>query len=396
MSDENQSTVRVLLIDLWDGPGHELYTGALASALAARPELEVGLAINQRMDRRRFCGSIEFLPVRAPTGLGAGQWGRIALQPIELVRSLAAMRRFGPDVIHIVFAYPWYSAAMAFVARIAPVAVTVHDITPHHGEDSARNRLGISSAVRHAGAVFVHGEAARTEALRRHPSLDGRLHSIAFGGYEFPGSDAAGKSENGGNFGGDRGDRGDRGNGIEPEPMTFLFFGRLLPYKGLTTALAALEKLLIVHPDARLIIAGEGDISGDRGALERLGANVEIINRRVTEDELAGLMGRAGAVILPYTHASGSGVVATAAAFARASIATRVGGLVDMIEDGKTGIFVEPGDAEALCSAMSRAIDDPAAMTRMGRAARDHRRAEGSWDGIAEAHARVYQELRAK
>lgn len=386
MSDENQSTVRVLLVDLWDGPGHSLYTGALASALAARPELQVGLAINQSMDRRRYRGPIEFLPVRAPTGLEAGQWGRVALQPIELVRSLAAMRRFGPDVIHIVFTYPWYSAAMAFVARIAPVAVTMHDITPHHGEDSARNRLGIGSAVRHAGAVFVHGEAARAEALRRYPSLEGRLHTIMHGGFEFPRSSAddEGKVEDG------------LGDGVEPEPMTFLFFGRLLPYKGLAAALAALEKLLVAHPDARLIIAGEGDVSGERGALERLSANVEIINRRVTEDELAGLMGRAQAVILPYTHASGSGVVATAAAFARAAIATRVGGLVDMIEDGKTGILVEPGDADALCAAMARAIADPVGMVSMGQAAREQGRARGSWEGIAEAHVRVYRELKAK
>lgn len=390
MSDENQSTVRVLLVDLWDGPGHALYTGALASALAARPDLEVGLAINQRMDRRRYRGPMKFLPVRAPTGLGTAQWGRIVLQPIELIRSLAAMRRFRPDVIHIVFAYPWYSAAMAFVARIAPVAVTMHDITPHHGEDSARNRLGISSAVRHAGAVFVHGAAARDEALRRYPSLQGRLHLIAHGGFEFPGSDADG----GARVGGDTGDTG--GDGIEPEPKTFLFFGRLLPYKGLAMALAALEKLLVAHPDARLIIAGQGDVSSDRGALERLGANVEIINRRVGEDELAGLMGRAVGVILPYTHASGSGVVATAAAFARASIATRVGGLVDMIEDGKTGMLVEPGDAEALCAAMARAIADPAAMASMGRAARERGRAQGSWAGIGEAHAQVYRELKAK
>jgi len=74
-------------------------------------------------------------------------------------------------------------------------------------------------------------------------------------------------------------------------------------------------------------------------------------------------------------------------------VATRVGGLVESIEDDKTGLVVEPGDAPALAKAILRLLTDETLRIAMGKAARKRAMKLFSWERISESLLCCYKNL---
>lgn len=127
--------------------------------------------------------------------------------------------------------------------------------------------------------------------------------------------------------------------------LELLFFGFLRPYKGLDVLLDALEML----PDESIHLTVAGEAWDDcRDVVERLrrmeGPGVETHIEFVPESTAARLFQRADAVVLPYRAASGSAVTSLAYGFGKPIIASRVGGLIDAVAEGETGLFFNPGD----------------------------------------------------
>jgi glycosyltransferase involved in cell wall biosynthesis len=106
-----------------------------------------------------------------------------------------------------------------------------------------------------------------------------------------------------------------------------------------------------------------------------------VLPRYVDPEEAAGLFTRADAVVLPYRDATGTGIAPLAYRYGRPVIATRVGGLPEVIDDGVSGFLVPPADPPALAAAIRKlaAGSRPAAA---GIAATARRM---SWGGLAEA-----------
>jgi glycosyltransferase involved in cell wall biosynthesis len=78
---------------------------------------------------------------------------------------------------------------------------------------------------------------------------------------------------------------------------------------------------------------------------------------------------------------------------ARPIVATRVGGVPDLIEDGVNGLLVDPGDDAALAAAIGRMLADPEAARRMGEAARERRRREFTVDLMVRRFEALYERL---
>jgi glycosyltransferase involved in cell wall biosynthesis len=149
-------------------------------------------------------------------------------------------------------------------------------------------------------------------------------------------------------------------------PLRVLFFGRLLPYKGLDLLAAAWADVMshasegtdieppIAAPHGlpcmELRIVGQGPESPLLDQLRQL-PGVQVENRWVAENELPTLLGWPDAVILPYREASQSGVAATCAAAGRWIVATDVGGLGDQLQDEPRAILCQP-DSESLSDAL--------------------------------------------
>jgi colanic acid/amylovoran biosynthesis glycosyltransferase len=160
----------------------------------------------------------------------------------------------------------------------------------------------------------------------------------------------------------------------EAIPPEVLYAGRLSPEKGVSELVEAASGL-------NLVVAGDGPLR-DRvpGALGF-----------VPHDELEALYRRAAVVVCP-SHREGFGVVCMEAmAHGRPVVASAVGGLLDLVVDGETGLLVPPGDVRALRAALERLLADADLRRRMGAAARERIRTRFSWDAVTRATIALYE-----
>ena len=108
-------------------------------------------------------------------------------------------------------------------------------------------------------------------------------------------------------------------------------------------------------------------------------------------DRLQERFARAAVVAVP-SHREGFGVVCLEAmAHGRPVVASAVGGLRDLVVDGKTGILVEPRDRAALRAALERLLGDPGLRARLGAAARERAATEFSWERVSGLTLEAYE-----
>ena len=166
--------------------------------------------------------------------------------------------------------------------------------------------------------------------------------------------------------------------GGPPEPgdaLRLLFVGRLAAVKGLRVLFRALERARAVRPGIELTLVGDGT---ERPWVEveaaRLGG-ITCLGYR-SQDEVAEALQRCEAFVLPSFAEGVPVVLMEAMAASRPVIATRVGGVAELVEDGVSGLLVAPGDEEGLAAAILRLAADPALRGRMGAAGSARVRAE--------------------
>jgi glycosyltransferase involved in cell wall biosynthesis len=159
------------------------------------------------------------------------------------------------------------------------------------------------------------------------------------------------------------------------EVLTILAVGRLVPKKGFPVLIEAAARLLAPF---RLRIVGEGP---ERPEIEAaiaahgLGDRVELAGPR-THDDLPAEFAAAHIVVVPsITDATGDrdglpNVVLEAMSSGRPVVASDVGAVASAVVDGRTGVLVPPGDAEALAGALEFLADQPDVRERLGREAR--------------------------
>jgi len=161
--------------------------------------------------------------------------------------------------------------------------------------------------------------------------------------------------------------------GDEDEPASVLYVGRLSPEKNIDVIAKATEGL-------PRIVAGDGPLR------DLLPDTIGFVG----PDEVSKLYGRAAVVVVVSSAEGLPNVVLEAMAHGKTVIATPVGGIPTVIEDGKTGLLVPVRDTAALRAAIERALGDPELRRRVGRAAR--KRVEGycSWNRVTDATLAVY------
>lgn len=156
----------------------------------------------------------------------------------------------------------------------------------------------------------------------------------------------------------------------EAEPPTALFMGVVKEAKGAFDLLHAWAPVLRVHPRARLILAGSGELERAGALAARLGIahSVEMPGWVVGEAK-AGVLRRASLSVLPSHFEALPMAVLEAMAAGLPVVATRVGGIPEAVEDGVSGILIER-DPGALERALVSLLGDPARRVELGRAAR--------------------------
>ena len=199
-------------------------------------------------------------------------------------------------------------------------------------------------------------------------------------------------------------------NGVDPAPArrlpagsrpTMVTVSRLDDgYKGHDVLLQAMPAIRAAVPDVRWVIVGDGTLRTEleRDAARRGLSDVVDFVGAVDDTERDRWLDEAGVFVMPTREpgpgraGEGFGIVfLEAAARAVPAVAGRVPGVIDAIEDGVSGLLVDPEDPVAVAGATIRLLTDPALATRMGDDAR--RRAQDfSWPSVAQ---RVDEVLRA-
>jgi glycosyltransferase involved in cell wall biosynthesis len=159
--------------------------------------------------------------------------------------------------------------------------------------------------------------------------------------------------------------------GIEPDGVVVGVVARLEPEKGHPTLLEAWPAVLRAVPNAALLVVGEGSRYAE---LERLAASLRIAHRVVftgRRDDVPSVTAALDVAVLPsYREAQGLSIL-EAMALSRPVVASRVGGIPEVIEDGVSGLLVPPRDPEALAGAIIRLLKDHPYADMIGRAGHD-------------------------
>jgi len=175
-------------------------------------------------------------------------------------------------------------------------------------------------------------------------------------------------------------------------PPRLLVLGRLVPEKEVDIALSVFARVRAAFPAARLVIAGEGP-EGER--LRRRARELQVADAvefpgRVAPVEVPRLLDAASLVLMP-SRAETFGLVALEAALMqRPVVASRVGGLSEVVADGLTGVLVSAGDAGAMAEATIALLGDEARCRRLGLAARRRAQALFSHDRYVDGYAEEY------
>jgi glycosyltransferase involved in cell wall biosynthesis len=363
----NATSMRVVLY----APHFAEYATRLAIALAAHAKVMLFL---DRLNRINECD--DALMCEARRRLKVVEFasrGRFARQFSRMLLPLRT-RLFRPDLIHVQEQPDPLTASIVSLMGSTPILLTVHDPSPHSGNDRAyamrmdQHRRLLRGT---AAGYHVHGRYCRNLLVGN--GFGGKsVVSTAHGVILTPKPDAGG----------------------QPQPGRILMFGRMEAYKGIDTLLKAVEILRARAVAFRLVFAGRGpELDKVRDAVQSLD-DVEVIDKFLTPEEATREFQRAALVVVPYRDATQSGVVAAAFGNGRPVVASRVGGLVDAIRDGTDGLLVPPDDADALANALARVLQDDVLRRRLSEGARAASRGEFDWDRIAGTLIKSYRDLR--
>ena len=160
--------------------------------------------------------------------------------------------------------------------------------------------------------------------------------------------------------------------GIPADSLVIGYVGWLIPIKGVTYLVSAMARVAEKYPKSILVLVGKGDEQGEeeiklKEQVERAGLEdkVRFLGWRADVDEV---MGCFDIFVLPSLNEGMGRVLVEAMAAGLPIVASRVGGIPDLVRDGKNGLLVPPADASALAKAISDLIADKENGKLMGKA----------------------------
>jgi len=279
--------------------------------------------------------------------------------PLRINQLVKKVRVFQPDVLLFPMFHPWNGFIQRRLTNI-PSVVFVHDPEPHPDLTGWFYSKLEQDTIRQAERCIILSKNLMDGMIARGKDME-KLDVIPLGLFRVTPSRKL--------------------NPSRQSFSTLLFFGRIVPYKGLEILLQAYADIRRTH-QVRLLIAGEGDLTPYQSLLKDL-PNVQVVNHWVPDDEIEKFFAESDLVVLPYTSGSQSGVIPMAASFGLPVIATRVGGIPEQITNGETGWLVEPNSKDVLATALREALDHPDLARGRGEALRRHYESELNWEKIA-------------
>jgi glycosyltransferase involved in cell wall biosynthesis len=313
---------------------------------------------------------------------------KAAAYPLDWLRLLARLRRHPPDIVHVQWSlWPALDERLwrRLQARGLPVVYTTHNLLPHAAAPGDARRYGRLYAT--ADAVIVHSDRSAQELSARFGLPADRLHVAPHGPLleEEPALPIVEARQR---------------LSLPPTDPLILFAGLIEPYKGLADLVDAFRLVAAARPAARLVVAGRpnASVAAHQTALARAGLTdrARFDLRFLPSADLAAYLCAADVVALPYREVTTSGMLMAARRFGRPVVATAVGDLAALIDDGATGLLVPPADPPALAAALLGLLADPVLAARIGGAGRQEALTRHSWGVAAERTLAAYEAARRR
>jgi sugar transferase (PEP-CTERM/EpsH1 system associated) len=297
------------------------------------------------------------------------------------LRLVGHLRRLRPAVVHT---RNWPAVDALPAARLAGVRLLVHgehgrEASDPDGRDRRRNRIRRLLAPMVAQFVTVSRDLERW--LVEDVGLPARKVTTIVNGVDLA------------RFGhGDR--RAARTQlGLPADATIVGTVGRLDPVKDHAGLLRAFAELTALHPDALLLIAGDGPCRDELAGLAfslGLGERVRLLgNCR----DVPGVLAALDLFVLPSIAEGMSNTVLEAMASGLPVVATRVGGNPELVEEHVTGRLIRSRDPRALAEAMAVYLDDPHVRAVHGKAARERAMERFSLERMCEGYVDLYRRL---
>jgi alpha-maltose-1-phosphate synthase len=321
-----------------------------------------------------------------------------ALRTLSVDLSMAAALA-DRDLVH---SHTWYANLAGHLAKLLhgiPHVMTAHSLEPLRpwkaeqlGGGYALSCWAERTAIESADAVIAVSRGMRADLLGCYPALDpARVHVVHNGidtGLYRPDPDT----------------RAVRAHGIDPDRPYALFVGRITRQKGVPHLLRAARDL---RPSTQLVLcAGAPDTPAiDREfrdlveSLRELREGVIWIPEMLPRHEVVQLLTQAAVFVCPSVYEPLGIVNLEAMACGTAVVASAVGGIPEVVQDGRTGLLVPYEDKDpaafeaALAAAVDQVVADPALATRMGKAGRERAVREFGWDAVARRTVGVYEQI---
>lgn len=359
--------MNVTIVNFYGKGGMLYYAVALANALCRRCDIRLVLPRKEPGFYKGIDQKIMLVEVDVPEDFSRANLLRLPFYAAALPGLIRKILKPQPDIVHFTNENIWLTTLIPFM-DCRRLVWTLHDPLPHSG-DSLRKKMATNLLARSSSKIFVHYkfnfEMAQTQGYEA-----SKLVVIPHGDYSFYEKYVR--------------------RGVIPGRMV-LFWGRIRPYKGIETLVDCLKYL---PDDVQVVIAGQG-----AGAYELAAARdgrIRLIDKFLSEEEIAQLCQECSVVATPYTDASQSGIVPVAYAFSRPVVATNVGALPEQVEDGVTGLLVQPGDPKALAEAIDKLLRNPHMAASMGIAGFRKSHSDMSWDSIAQTVCETYDNILEK
>lgn len=181
--------------------------------------------------------------------------------------------------------------------------------------------------------------------------------------------------------------------GLPINKKILLFFGYLSPYKGPEVLLKAMPEIIKNAPDVELVFVGKGEMKDELILLsKRLGIETYVKFAGFVEDCLKPLYYKAADIfVLPSMMTTECYPLAILEAMACGAsiVASKIGGIPDIIKDGENGSLVQPKDSEVLADAIIYLLENKDLMEKLGKCAT--KKVENlSWEKIAKETGKIY------
>jgi glycosyltransferase involved in cell wall biosynthesis len=297
----------------------------------------------------------------------------LARLPVTRSRFWRYVRAHDISVIVCTMSHLWDMPVLWRRPANIPYLFVLHDALPHAGDDLPIRKRMLDSEIASSDGIVALTEHTRKLVTEINGYPRDRVWVMPLGIFPYVDNEVA-------------------AIGRDHKTLRLLFFGRLLPYKGLDLLLEAYRIMKRQGKDVALKIAGPGDIEQYRSQLADL-EDVSIDNRWIPEEEVGEVFRDIDIVVASYRGASQSGVLATSGAAGIPAVVTPVGGLAEQVLHEQTGIVAADTTPAAIAAAIGRLVDDETLRLRCAEGAKKHAAEVLAWPAIATQFSAVLKTI---